>query len=265
VRILKLTGTEESKDLLAAELWERGTAGIQEKAVPGGGVILEAWFEEEFDAAEFGAYAPEWADAPSTDWAVAWREDWEPLAVGERLFLVPDWRDDAAPAGRHRIVVHAGQAPGSGYHPPTRLALRALERCVREGDTVLDVGTGSGILAEASAALGAARVFACDIDPEALAEAKRNGARAHLWVGSARSVGAGTADVTVANLNAEALLAQRRELIRATRQGGTLILAGFQERRREDLREAFGLPELEGFSEGPWRALAFKVAKMNAE
>ncbi len=97
------------------------------------------------------------------DWVEAAREMLQPMEVGERFFLVPEWRDDPAPAGRFRMVVNPGMAFGTGVHETTRLCLEALERYVRPGMDVLDVGTGSGILARAAGLLGARRVYACDI------------------------------------------------------------------------------------------------------
>ena len=77
----------------------------------------------------------------------------------ERFFLVPEWRDDPAPEGRVRLIMHPGIACGTGTHAATRLCLTAMERHVAAGDSVLDVGTGSGILADAARVLGASPVF----------------------------------------------------------------------------------------------------------
>src|ERR1700738_1813831 len=92
----------------------------------------------------------------------------QPMTVGARFFLVPEWRDDPTPAGRFRIAVNPGQAFGTGVHETTRLCLEAIEEFVRPGSAVLDVGTGSGILARAAALLGAKRVYGCDVDPVAV-------------------------------------------------------------------------------------------------
>ena len=83
-----------------------------------------------------------------------------PMEVGEKFFLVPEWRDDAPPPGRFRITVNPRMAFGTGVHESTRLCLEAMEEFVRPGSDVLDVGTGSGILAKAADLLGARRVIA---------------------------------------------------------------------------------------------------------
>ena len=222
----------EGRDELVADLWEMGTLGITEH--PG---ALQAFFAERLDV------AGRWEDEPDEDWVAVSRRDWDPVAVGDRLYLVPDWRDDVAPAGRVRVRVHAGMASGSGYSDPTQLALEALEKHLRVGDRVLDVGTGSGILTAAAAALGAGRLMACEMDGVAAAEAGRNFAGTRLevglFVGSPRSLRGGVADVVVANLNAASILACAGELRRVLAPGGRLILSGFLERRMEDVRGAF--------------------------
>ena len=119
----------------------------------------------------------------------------QPMEVGARFYLVPEWRDDPTPAGRFRIEVNPGMAFGTGVHETTRLCLEALEQYLRPGMRVLDVGTGSGILASAAALLGAERVYACDIDPVAVEIAGMG------FVGSVDAVAAGAADVVMANIS----------------------------------------------------------------
>ncbi|HLI85386.1 MAG TPA: 50S ribosomal protein L11 methyltransferase, partial [Bryobacteraceae bacterium] len=151
----------ESLDLLIADLWERGCAGITE--LDGGAV--RAFFEDAARRQELLARYPEAVvrSEEPRDWVREARDLLQPMAVGERFFLVPEWRDDPAPAGRFRIAVNPGLAFGTGVHETTQLVLEALEKSLRPGMTVLDVGTGSGILAEAAELLGAGKVFACDI------------------------------------------------------------------------------------------------------
>src|ERR1019366_8412729 len=127
------------------------------------------------------------------DW-VQWARDLlQPMEVGARFFLVPQWRDDPTPAGRFRIVVNPGLAFGTGVHETKRLWLEALEEVVKPGARVLDVGTGSGILARAAALLGAGKVYACDTDPVAV-EIAGSG-----FVGSVDAVAPASVDVVVGN------------------------------------------------------------------
>src|SRR5260370_22811727 len=163
---LEVESEDEAKDLLIAELWELGSTGIVETDLPGGRCLLRALFEDEADedslqrrfSARIERHAPR-------DWVEFSQVGWEPLCVGSRFYLVPQWRRDPVPAGRFRIEINPGLACGSGYHEATQLCLEALEEDLRPAMTVLDVGEGSGILSIAAALLGARRVVACDVDP----------------------------------------------------------------------------------------------------
>jgi ribosomal protein L11 methyltransferase len=231
---LEIQCPAERLDLLIADLWEQGCAGISE--LEGGRV--RAFFEDAADGDRLrerypGAIARR---EEERDWVQSARDLCQPLSVGARFFLVPEWRNDPTPPGRFRITVNPGLAFGTGFHETTQLALEALEEYVRPGMTVLDVGTGSGILSEASAMLGAARVIACDTDPEAIAIARR---RVPLsFVGSVDAVRPATADLAVANISSEAIIALAPELLRALRPSGLLLVSGFETHEVEMIRAA---------------------------
>ena len=160
----------EEKDLIIAELWEHGCAGITELSE----TSLRAFFQSDAPElqAAFDPWGARWELVEERDWVAVAHARLEPMMVGDRFFLAPVWRDDPAPAGRMRIVVNPGMAFGTGAHETTQLCIEALERHLRPGAAVLDVGTGSGILSIAARMLGAGRVIACDIDPEAVAVAR---------------------------------------------------------------------------------------------
>lgn len=109
-----------------------------------------------------------------TDWAESWKANYHVLRVGHRLVIRPTWRDYSSQPGDLVIALDPGMAFGSGLHPTTRLCLEALEDSLHPGATVLDVGTGSGILAIAAARLGGLRVLALDTDPLAVQVAGEN-------------------------------------------------------------------------------------------
>jgi ribosomal protein L11 methyltransferase len=200
-------------DALLAELWEAGTLGVVE-----GQSFLEAFFEDFASAVWFG----EPVEAPEADWVKTAQDAWPPLLVGEKFFVVAPWRTEPTPPGRFRLEINPGLQCGTGRHPCTQLCLEAMERTIRPGDRVLDVGTGSGILSLAAKMLGAAQVVACDIDPDARPETERG---VPFFVGSADAVRSGAVDVVVANISDIVIGELKREFERVAPRR---ILSGFQ-------------------------------------
>ena len=219
---------QEEKDLLIAELWDRGSSGITESTVSGSGCGLRAFFESSGQAQElareFSRWSARWQDEEPRDWVAVARSRLEPQCVGARFFLAPEWRDDPTPPGRFRIEVNPGMAFGTGAHESTQLCLEALEREIQPGMTVLDVGTGSGILARAAQLLGARCVIACDTDPVAVELARQP----LSFVGTADAVRTASIDLVVANISPEAIIALAPELVRTLRAGGVAIVSGFE-------------------------------------
>jgi ribosomal protein L11 methyltransferase len=240
---LDLDCTQESKDLLIAELWEHGSLGIVELDA----VRLRAFFDDAADAArtseKFGGTATQ---AEDLDWISRSQEGLQPIEVGTKFFLVPQWRDDPTPEGRFRIVVNNGMAFGTGRHETTRLCLELLEKYVRPGMTVVDVGTGSGVLALGARLLGAARVIACDTDPLAVEVAAEAGL--DVFIGSAPAIAGGIADVVVANINPECLREMAAEWPRLMKPGGYAILSGVE------ARDELPFHPIETRVEAEWRA-----------
>jgi ribosomal protein L11 methyltransferase len=236
---IEIACAAEDRELVIAELWDRGVAGIVELGESG----LRAFFEDEEEIRAVQALYPGAAtrEEENRNWVETARDLLQPMEVGERFFLVPEWRDDPAPAGRFRMVVNPGMAFGTGVHETTRLCLEALERYVRPGMDVLDVGTGSGILARAAALLGARRVYACDIDTDAVAIAGQGHGPVPLrFIGSVDAVRGGISEVVVANISPQAITRLAPDLMRARRRKGVLLASGFEVQEIEQVKAALG-------------------------
>jgi ribosomal protein L11 methyltransferase len=231
---LEIDFDPDDRDLLIAELWEQGSAGIVELTDRS----VRAFFADSSDRAALLRLFPGagFRVEEERDWVEAAREMLQPMKVGRRFFLVPEWRDDPTPIGRLRIPINPGQAFGTGVHETTRLCLEALEDYTIPGMRILDVGTGSGILARAAALLGAAKVFGCDLDPIAVEIA--GGA----FLGSVDAVKDAAVELAVANISPEAIVALASDLLRVLRPGGILLASGFELPEVEQVMAALALP-----------------------
>ncbi len=120
-------------------------------------------------------YEPQTVSLREEDWATSWQKYYQPIPVGKRIYIVPEWmRGQTVPDGRVPIYLNPGLTFGTGSHPTTQLCLELLEDAVAAGDPVLDLGCGSGILGIAALGLGASRVIGVDIDPKAVDVAYEN-------------------------------------------------------------------------------------------
>jgi ribosomal protein L11 methyltransferase len=198
-----------------------------------------------------------------SDWADAWKSHFPVLRVGRRLVIRPTWRRHRRAPGDVVLALDPGMAFGTGLHPTTRLCLAAIERLADAGrlsGRVLDVGTGSGILAIAAVRLGAERVIGLDPDPIAVeaaeANARRNGVRRRVFArrGSVPS-GEPAFDVVLANLIASLLVDLAPALAGELRPGGGLVASGIFVDREPEVRAAFesaGLRVSGREDEGDW-------------
>lgn len=170
-----------------------------------------------------------WEPVAHRDWTAEWRKGLEPVTVGD-VTVAPPWRRDDVPATGHGLVIEPGQAFGTGHHETTAACLGALQELDVRAKRVLDVGTGSGVLALAAALLGAAEVVAVDVDPVAVATARANARLNGLSVdvrhGSLPAAGNRPFDVVTANLDTVTLTGLADGLAATLADGGTLVASG---------------------------------------
>jgi ribosomal protein L11 methyltransferase len=197
---------------------------------------------------------PDFDELADADWVAETQRQFEPIRAGRRLWIVPTWHEAPDPDAVN-IVLDPGAAFGTGSHPTTRLVLGWLERTVRGGETVLDYGCGSGILAIAAMRLGAARAIGVDIDPLAL-EAARYNSRANavaLEVKPAEAPLEAVAEITVANILANPLRMLAPLLAAHTAPAGRLALSGVLATQAADVLAAYS----------PWFEIAVEAQELD--
>ncbi len=282
---LQIEVRDEEADLLQATLDDTGSLGLEVrdgtlKLPPGteppppGHVQLKVWYERGADAEaallqvrESFPTASAWTETvEAEDWAETWKRHVRPVCVG-RLWVGPAWELARAPREAVAIVIEPGMAFGTGDHPTTALCLAALDQelLLRPGATVLDVGTGSGVLAIAATKLGARRVVGSDIDPRALVIARENAeqngtASLELTERPLERI-AGVFDVVVANLFAGVLCQLAPRLRARLAPRGALFASGILGPQAADVLAAFereGLRLVERHDSGEWVLLALE-------
>lgn len=206
------------------------------------------------------------------DWQNSWKQHYDALPVGQSLIIKPSWveLDHEAANGRIIIELDPGIAFGTGYHPTTYTCLEALEQLVAPGMTLLDLGTGSGILTIAALRLSAASAVALDIDGQAIAAARQNFRRLRLQDRVTLAKGsiphaaapARAFDLAVANISARGVADRAPFILPALRPNGMLIASGLLATQRPEVDHAalaLGLtPELE-WPRDEWLTLGYRA------
>jgi ribosomal protein L11 methyltransferase len=205
------------------------------------------------------------------DWANAWKDYYHVTHIGQRLVIRPSWREYTPKPDEVVLTLDPGMAFGTGLHPTTRMCLEQIEQRLQPGMRVLDVGTGSGILAIAAAKLGASYVYALDNSSVAVESASASIAmndlsdRIHVVLGVLDEAAhmAGQYDLVVANIIAHVIGSLAPQLAQVLTPDGTLIVSGIIESRRHDAEDplvAAGLTLVEQVKIDDWLALAFRHA-----
>lgn len=227
---------------LSAEAWAAGAMGIEERATAGAVDLViyapsAAVAEVRAAVAELGVAEAigAVADVPDTDWSEQWKEGLAVIEVSPRLRIRPSFIDAPATAGQSELVIDPGQAFGTGGHVSTRLVLEWLDEisdALPAHPQVLDVGTGTGVLALAAIELAGATAVAFDLDPLATAAALENAkindlaGSLRIFTGSLEALREVGFDLVVANLLKNEMLPLARGMAGMTRPGGCLVLSG---------------------------------------
>ena len=199
---------------------------------------------------EYGSLLLTMENMEDADWENNWKQFYKPMEIGDRLIVIPEWESAGVPEGRVALRLNPGLTFGTGSHATTRLCLTALEKHVRGGETVLDLGCGSGILSIAALLLGADWAVACDIDEKCMDVAYENAAlngvgrdRYTVRWGDVvtdralrRELG-GPHDVVVANIVADVIKALASTVRPLVREGGIFLCSGIIDDRAEEVAQ----------------------------
>lgn len=292
---LTIHTTEEAIEMISNFLHEAGAGGvtIEESGtlnkerdtkygewyelplndIPEGQAVVQGYFADDTDLKEVESIIRErieelrsyeidpgdalitWRTVHEDEWANAWKQYFKPARVTNRLTIKPTWESYTAQEGEQIIELDPGMAFGTGTHPTTSLCLRTLESVVQGGEEVIDVGTGSGILAIGACKLGAKHVLAIDLDPVAVSSAMENASLNGLSDAITVREGdllsiiktSGTAEeqalgvrlpvqIVVANILAEIILLFVTDVYEALQPGGVYIASGIY-KNKEDVVE----------------------------
>ena len=201
------------------------------------------------------------------DWIDVWKKHFRPIEIGERLVVCPEWIEYAPKAGQEVIRLDSNMAFGTGEHETTSMCLEFLQRYLKEGDTVVDVGCGSGILGIGALKLGAKFAYLTDIDYVAVRSAEHNLAlngvadRAKVALSDLLDNAEIAGEVMTANITADILCRLAPSIPKNLKQGGALILSGIIDSKLAQVvgvYEGLGLRLVEQKKKGEWYALAFK-------
>ena len=273
-------------DDVAALLFELGADGVEERdestlarsGTPGIATLVASFATHalaQAAAAEMdGTFSPRVTELVGDAWRDEWKKHFVPFRLTDRVTIRPPWQPYTPVDSAERVLeLEPGRAFGTGLHPTTALVARALEALSNDlftknpKATVLDVGTGSGILALVALVLGAANARATDIDPDAVSlaieNAERNGLSSRLSADTtAIEQVSDVYDVVVANIEASVLIAMAAPLAARVKPGGVLVLSGILREREGEVRRAFEalarFARTEPSEQGEWSALVLR-------
>jgi ribosomal protein L11 methyltransferase len=279
---------DELKDAVVGEFSELGAAGIWESGEPREATTrLEIYFNFPFRLQDVESrIQPIFVRAklPSPqivvgtvadrDWLGEWKKSYVSFPIGRGFYVIPSWSESKCPEDRLPIRIDPGQAFGTGTHETTQLTLECLEQRAEEMDPsvqILDLGTGSGILAVVARLLGCRRVIGCDNDPDSIPVAIENiqqntGPVVPVFCGSIDAVRSESVDMLLCNLTADVIARVFPEIRRALRPGGAVIFSGILVEQRDQICDIVadnGWVIEDDRTRGEWIALVIRKPAMH--
>ncbi|MBR6826010.1 MAG: 50S ribosomal protein L11 methyltransferase [Oscillospiraceae bacterium] len=233
---------------------------------------------ERYPGCRFGELTMALENVPAEDWENSWKQHYRPLSVGEKLLVVPQWLRVEDTEGRLPVILDLGLTFGTGAHDSTQMCMRALERLVKGGERVADLGSGSGILSICALRLGADSAVAIDIDPAAehiaTENAGRNGFEAPRFTACTGDVirdretmqrlSEGGYDIVCANIVAGVLIDLAPVVPKFLREGAPFLCSGILREREAEVRqalEAAGLQIIDSEHTEEWSCLVARMAR----
>ena len=228
-------------------------------------------------------FEPQTVSLREEDWATSWQKYYQPIPVGKRIYIVPDWmRGEPVPDGRVPLYLNPGLTFGTGAHPTTQLCLELLEEVLQPGDRVLDLGCGSGILAIAALGLGASQAVGVDIDPKAADVAFENAAlngvgadRLTVYAGDVLTdkklmarLMPGQNRVVLANIVADVIILLSAAAGALMAPDGVFLTSGIIEGRQDEVAaalEANGFAIVKHLERGGWHAYEARSTREQAD
>lgn len=225
-----------------------------------------AFLSERYNA-EGIEHSIELLDCAEEDWRNNWKKYFNPIPVGEKLLIRPSWRDDYDAGERKVLSIDPGLAFGTGGHETTRLCLEMCEKYLKEGDSVLDVGCGSGILGIATLLLGAKNAVGVDIDATAVRTSKENaeingvGDRFTAICGSFTEKVEGKYDIVLANIVADAIMFLSEGVKDFMKDNAVYVMSGIIDTRADEVKQSVSryFDIIEEHLENGWVCFAAKA------
>lgn len=275
LRLQFSTQSSESESV-GGLLMEQGSLGIEESPSESGDTLVTAYFSHPQDEgarqgiesalSTFARSSFEWSLFKDDGWSTRWQEHFKPFSVGERLVICPSWETVETSPEHQILLLDPGMAFGTGTHATTRGSLLLMERFLEEGQTVLDVGCGSGILSLGALLCGASYAIGVDIDKEAVRVSRENSEINQLsgkTEFSTTPIGQvpGRYPFVLANIQAHILIPMVEPLVQRVEQGKLLLLSGIIDTKRDavvDCYQDHGCEWLDEYIEDGWHSIVLR-------